>query len=62
LLIRLAIGAGRPVSVDRLAEDLWNADGPADPANAVQALVSRLRGVAGLAFAGYLMTHDARDR
>jgi predicted ATPase/DNA-binding SARP family transcriptional activator len=47
LLIRLAIGAGRPVSVDRLAEDLWDADRPADPANAVQALVSRLRGVAG---------------
>jgi predicted ATPase/DNA-binding SARP family transcriptional activator len=47
LLIRLAISAGRPVPVDRLAEDLWDADPPADPGNAVQALVSRLRGVTG---------------
>jgi predicted ATPase/DNA-binding SARP family transcriptional activator len=47
LLIRLAIGEGRPVPVDRLAEDLWAGDRPADPANAVQALVSRVRGVAG---------------
>ncbi len=46
-LIRLAISGGRPVPVDRLAEDLWAADRPADPANAVQALVSRLRGVTG---------------
>ena len=47
LLIRLAISAGRPVPVDRLAEDLWTAGPPADPGNAVQALVSRLRGVTG---------------
>jgi DNA-binding SARP family transcriptional activator len=46
-LIRLAISDGRPVSVDRLAEDLWADDGPADAANAVQALVSRLRSTAG---------------
>ena len=47
LLIRLAVGDGRPVSVERLADDLW-ADGlPADAANAIQALVSRLRGVLG---------------
>ena len=46
-LIRLAVSGGRPVPVDRLAEDLWAADRPADPANAVQALVSRLRGVTG---------------
>ncbi len=46
-LIRLAISDGRPVPVDRLAEDLWAADRPADAANAVQALVSRLRGVTG---------------
>jgi DNA-binding SARP family transcriptional activator len=43
LLIRLAIAHGRAVSVDRLAEDLWDGQGPADAANAVQALVSRLR-------------------
>ncbi len=47
LLIRLAISAGWPVPVDRLAEDLWTAGPPADPGNAVQALVSRLRGVTG---------------
>ena len=47
LLIRLAVGDGRPVSVERLAEDLWEDGGPADAANAIQALVSRLRGAAG---------------
>jgi hypothetical protein len=47
LLIRLAIADGRAVSVDRLAEDLWDGQGPADAANAVQALVSRLRGQHG---------------
>jgi predicted ATPase/DNA-binding SARP family transcriptional activator len=47
LLIRLAIGGGHPVPVDRLAEDLWPDAGPADAANAVQALVSRLRAAAG---------------
>jgi predicted ATPase/DNA-binding SARP family transcriptional activator len=47
LLIRLAIGDGRPVSVDRLADDLWADGGPADAANAIQALVSRLRNAAG---------------
>ncbi|GAA2577983.1 BTAD domain-containing putative transcriptional regulator [Dactylosporangium fulvum] len=43
LLIRLAVEPGRPVAVDRLAEALWPGGGPADPANAVQSLVSRLR-------------------
>ncbi|HTW03934.1 MAG TPA: BTAD domain-containing putative transcriptional regulator [Streptosporangiaceae bacterium] len=47
LLIRLAISDGHPVPVDRLAADLWPGEGPADAANAVQALVSRLRGAAG---------------
>ncbi|MGH3276281.1 MAG: BTAD domain-containing putative transcriptional regulator, partial [Streptosporangiaceae bacterium] len=47
LLIRLAISDGRPVSVERLADDLWDGNGPTDAANAIQALVSRLRGVAG---------------
>jgi DNA-binding SARP family transcriptional activator len=47
LLIRLAIADGRAVSVERLAEDLWDGQGPADAANAVQALVSRLRGAVG---------------
>jgi predicted ATPase/DNA-binding SARP family transcriptional activator len=47
LLIRLAIADGLAVSVERLAEDLWDGERPADAANAVQALVSRLRGVVG---------------
>jgi predicted ATPase/DNA-binding SARP family transcriptional activator len=47
LLIRLAVDDGRPVSVERLADDLWADEGPADAANAIQALVSRLRGAAG---------------
>jgi predicted ATPase/DNA-binding SARP family transcriptional activator len=50
LLIRLAIAGGDAVPVDRLAADLWPYEGsrpPADAANAVQALVSRLRGAAG---------------
>ncbi len=46
-VIRLAASAGGPVSVDRLAEDLWPREQPADAANAVQALASRLRNVAG---------------
>jgi predicted ATPase/DNA-binding SARP family transcriptional activator len=66
LLIRLAITDGRPVPVDRLAADLWPGDGPADAANAVQALVSRLRGVAGKEIvthgpAGYRLTIPAGD-
>jgi DNA-binding SARP family transcriptional activator len=47
LLIRLAIADGRATSVERLAEELWDGQRPADAANAVQALVSRLRGAVG---------------
>ncbi|MFI5911476.1 BTAD domain-containing putative transcriptional regulator [Dactylosporangium sp. NPDC051541] len=48
LLARLAVEPGRFVSVERLVEALWP-DGPvpADPANAVQSLVSRLRKALG---------------
>jgi predicted ATPase/DNA-binding SARP family transcriptional activator len=46
-LIRLAIDGGRPVPVDRLADDLWPRDQPADAAGAIQALASRLRSTAG---------------
>jgi predicted ATPase/DNA-binding SARP family transcriptional activator len=46
-VIRLAASDGGPVSVDRLAEDLWSREQPADAANAVQALASRVRGTAG---------------
>jgi predicted ATPase/DNA-binding SARP family transcriptional activator len=64
LLIRLAIADGRAVSVERLAEDLWDGQGPADAGNAVQALVSRLRGVVGrntveFGPAGYRLVVDA---
>ena len=51
LLIRLAVAGGHAVTVDRLASDLWPderpEERPADPANALQALVSRLRQAAG---------------
>jgi len=47
LLIRLAISQGRAVAVDTLAADLWPGTGPAGAANAIQALVSRLRAAAG---------------
>ncbi|GAB4051806.1 AfsR/SARP family transcriptional regulator [Catellatospora paridis] len=43
LLIRLAVDAGRTVPVSGLADALWGETLPADPANAVQTLVSRLR-------------------
>ncbi|MFI0374502.1 BTAD domain-containing putative transcriptional regulator [Actinomadura sp. 1N219] len=47
LLVRLAAEAGRPVSADRLLDDLWDGAPPAGGGNALQALVSRLRGAAG---------------
>jgi predicted ATPase/DNA-binding SARP family transcriptional activator len=47
LLIRLALAPGRAVTAGGLAGDMWPGGGPADPANALQALVSRLRGAAG---------------
>src|SRR5262249_2879065 len=43
LLIRLALDAGRMVSLASLSSALWPDEGPADPANALQTLVSRLR-------------------
>ncbi|MEV5705847.1 BTAD domain-containing putative transcriptional regulator [Actinoallomurus sp. NPDC052274] len=47
LLIRLAIEAGRTVSAQRLIEDIWEDAAPDRAVNALQALVSRLRGVGG---------------
>src|ERR1700742_1597472 len=51
LLIRLAMAGGQTVTADRLADDLWPcehpSERPADTANALQALVSRLRQAAG---------------
>jgi DNA-binding SARP family transcriptional activator len=43
LLADLLLHLGRPVSADRLIEDLWGDDLPVHPANALQAKVSRLR-------------------
>ncbi|MET9247945.1 BTAD domain-containing putative transcriptional regulator [Nonomuraea sp. NPDC003709] len=43
LLVRLALAAGRAVTVEELAADLWPEEPPAAPGNALQSLVSRLR-------------------
>jgi predicted ATPase/DNA-binding SARP family transcriptional activator len=43
LLIRLALDAGRVVTVESLVDALWRDAPPADPANALQSLVSRMR-------------------
>src|SRR5207244_4338066 len=47
LLKVLALGRGRPVSVDRLVECLWPDGRPARPSVQVSVLVSRLRSVLG---------------
>jgi predicted ATPase/DNA-binding SARP family transcriptional activator len=47
LLIRLAVDAGRTVPAERLIDDLWGDAPPSGAGNALQALVSRLRGVGG---------------
>src|SRR3954470_17745978 len=47
LLARLAMAPGRPVPVDLLADAVWPDGVPADPANALQSLVSRLRRALG---------------
>jgi len=49
LLARLALAGGRAVEPGVLVDALWPADGPADPANALQSLVSRLRRMLGAA-------------
>jgi DNA-binding SARP family transcriptional activator len=43
LLIRLALDAGRVVTVESLSQALWPEEMLVDPAHAVQSLVSRLR-------------------
>jgi DNA-binding SARP family transcriptional activator len=45
LLARLVVAGGHPVSVDRLADDLWGDHPPGRPDVSLQALVSRLRRV-----------------
>lgn len=43
LLARLVVAGGHPVSVDRLADDLWGDEPPGRPDVSLQSLVSRLR-------------------
>ncbi|MDI6097342.1 BTAD domain-containing putative transcriptional regulator [Actinoplanes sp. NEAU-A12] len=47
LLARLAVAGGRPVPPGLLADALWPDERPADPANALQSLISRLRRLLG---------------
>ncbi len=47
LLKVLALGRGRPVSVDRLLEVIWGGEPPMHPERDLSALVSRARGVVG---------------
>ncbi len=47
LLVRLALDAGRPVGPGVLVDAVWRAQPPADEANALQTLVSRLRRALG---------------
>ena len=42
LVIRLALDAGRYISVEALVDALWEDEPPADQVNALQSLVSRL--------------------
>ncbi|GAB1510654.1 BTAD domain-containing putative transcriptional regulator [Actinophytocola sp. KF-1] len=64
LLILLALDAGRVVSTSRLVDGVWGDDPPAEAANALQALVSRLRRT-GLTVesrpTGYLLALDPDD-
>ncbi|SCG72209.1 BTAD domain-containing putative transcriptional regulator [Micromonospora humi] len=47
LLVRLALAGGRAVGQETLVDAIWAEDLPADPAHALQALVSRLRRTLG---------------
>ena len=47
LLAMLALASPHPVSDDRLIEELWGEDQPANPANSLQAQVSQLRRLLG---------------
>jgi predicted ATPase len=51
LLVRLALAGGHVVGPGALVDALWPEDCPADPANALQSLVSRLRRMLGAAAA-----------
>jgi len=60
-LSMLLVEAGRVVSADRMMDELWGADLPADPRAALRTQVSRLRRALGPA-GGDLLTADAGDR
>ncbi|MFD1120744.1 AfsR/SARP family transcriptional regulator, partial [Sphaerisporangium aureirubrum] len=60
LLIRLALDPGRLVTTARLIDDLWESGPPANPAAALQSLVSRLRRV--LAERDAVVSHPAGYR
>jgi predicted ATPase/DNA-binding SARP family transcriptional activator len=67
LLARLALDAGRPVTVGRLVDAVWEDELPADETHALQSLVSRLRRALGdgrLAAApgGYVLHADVDAR
>ena len=47
LLVLLLLDAGRPVSLDRLADELWHEAPPAGAATTLRAYVSKLRGALG---------------
>ena len=60
LLTMLALQPGRVVSAGTLAGGIWPAEQPADPGNALQTLVSRLRSALRLAgCAGLIESHPA---
>ncbi|WP_322763226.1 AfsR/SARP family transcriptional regulator, partial [Frankia sp. Cr2] len=67
LLVRLALDAGRPVGVAALVDAVWADQPPAETANALQTLVSRLRRCLGdgalvtRSAAGYCLAVDPDD-
>ncbi|WP_236650297.1 BTAD domain-containing putative transcriptional regulator [Kutzneria albida] len=67
LVARLALTGGRAVDQSVLIDAIWAEDPPADPAHALQALVSRLRRTLGSASdvaqvaGGYRLAVDAAD-
>ncbi len=62
MLAALACSAGRVTPVDRLIDDLWGENLPANPANALQVRVSKLRRQLGRFIstrpAGYILEVD----
>ncbi|MCA6091883.1 AfsR/SARP family transcriptional regulator [Streptomyces sp. SCA3-4] len=66
LVVRLALAGGHAVERSGLIDAIWAEDPPADPAHALQALVSRLRRTLGLAgvvqrAGGYRLAVEAAD-